>query len=491
MVGSTGLKMDDHRKLIKQKLKRAKAMKLVIEDIAEEDYYQTPADVAEANSRGLWHKTPHLEFIASKVAEACHKPIRLIITLPPRYGKSELISHWTPVWFLDKHPDKRIILASYEATFAASWGRKGRNSIEENETNLSIRISKDRSATSDWEIEGHGGGMVTAGVGGPITGKGADLLIIDDPIKNIAEAMSPLYRENTWDWWRSTARTRLEPGASVIIIQTRWHWDDLVGRLLADKSENWEIINLPAIAERDDPLGREEGEVLWEERFNADALAVTREAVGPKFWLALYQQRPSREEGSIFHLDWWKYHTTLPRLDFILQIWDTAFKAKKTSDWSACVTLGRHDTGICVLDVWRGKVEFPELVEVVKAQNSIHHPHKIMVEDAASGTPLQQSLTRDTNLPIVGVSPKGGKETRAEQVTGVIEAGRVSFPEEAEWLSVVLSELTDFPNGVNDDVVDALVYGINELSFAPQDMPDQDERIQRELAFGGLRNKNF
>jgi len=316
-------------------------------------------------------------------------------------------------------------------------------------------------------------------------------LIIDDPIKNIAEAMSPVYRENTWDWWRSTARTRLEPGASVIIIMTRWHHDDLVGRLLADPSEEWEIINLPAIAERGDPLGREEGDVLWEERYNAEDLAVTREAVGVKFWLALYQQRPSREEGSIFRLEWWQYHTQLPRLDFILQIWDTAFKAKKTSDWSACVTLGRHEKGICVLDVWRGKVEFPELVKVVIAQNTIHHPHKILVEDAASGTPLQQSLTRDTNLPIVGVSPKGSKETRAEQVTGVIEAGRVSFPQEAEWLSVVLGELTDFPNGVNDDVVDALVYGINELSFAPSDMPDQDEKTQRELAFGGLRKKNF
>ena len=141
--------------------------------------------------------------------------------------------------------------------------------------------------------------------------------------------------------------------------------------------------------------------------------------------------------------------------------------------------------------MWRGKVEFPELVQVVKAQNAIHHPHKILVEDAASGTPLQQSLTRDTNLPIVAVSPKGSKETRAEQITGVVEAGRVAFPHEAEWLSIVLGELTDFPNGVNDDVVDALVYGINELSFAPSDMPDQDKKIQRELAFGGLRKKEF
>lgn len=204
---------------------------------------------------------------------------------------SEAISNWTPAWFLANWHQKRVILASYEATFAASWGRKVRNTLLEN-PDMGVRLAPDVQATSGWETV-QGGGMVTAGVGGPITGRGADLLIIDDPIKNEEEARSPVHRENIWQWWLTTARTRLEPGGSVIIVMTRWDVDDLAGRLLRDGTEQWTHISLPAIAEKRDAINRAEGEPLWAERYPREALEKTRRDVGEDAWASLYQQRPN------------------------------------------------------------------------------------------------------------------------------------------------------------------------------------------------------
>lgn len=226
--------------------------------------YHTPADLAINLSDGMWRLAPHLQLISDKIAAITEQPLRLIIALPPRHGKSELGSHWTPIWFLNEWPTGKVILASYEAQFAASWGRKVRNGIQENEGKLRIKLSGDSSAAATWELKS-GGGMWTAGVGGPITGKGAHLLIIDDPIKNYAEAYSPVYRESIDQWYQTVARSRFEPDASVIIIMTRWHNDDLVGRLIErDKTkQQWDVVNLPAMAEENDPLGREVGDYFY------------------------------------------------------------------------------------------------------------------------------------------------------------------------------------------------------------------------------------
>jgi len=427
--------------------------------------YETPADCAITLSDGLWYLAPHLKLISDKIAGIREHPIRLIVTLPPRHGKSELCSHWTPIWFLNEWPSKKVILASYEASFAASWGRKARNGIQDNEDKLNIRMSMDSSAADRWELKS-GGGMWTAGVGGPITGKGAHLLIIDDPIKNYAEAYSPVYREAIDQWYQTTAFTRLEPGASIIIIMTRWHNDDLVGRLIDRDKGEWTVINLPALAEESDLLEREVGQALWPERFNRPDLLKIAENIGGlsgRNWLSLYQQRPVKEGGNIFKMEWWQTYREHPQFEMIGQYWDTAFKQGAKTDYSVCVTLGRHSKGICVVDLFRAKLEFPELLRQVKAEFNLHKPNILKVEDAASGTPLIQTLTRDTHLPIIAIKPIGSKEIRASQITGIVEAGRVSLPEDAEWLAIFLDEMTSFPAGVHDDIVDAFVEGVADI----------------------------
>ncbi len=442
------------------------------------NHYEKPADCATVLSDGLWYLAPHLELISDKIAEIRDHPIRLIVTIPPRHGKSELCSHWTPVWFLNEFPDRKIILASYEAKFAAYWGRKARDGIHDNEGKLSIKMSMATTAATQWELKS-GGGMWTAGVGGPITGKGANLLIIDDPLKNYAEAYSPVYREAIDQWYQTTAYTRLEPRASIIIIMTRWHTDDLVGRLLSREEAKWDVVNLPAIAEADDELERKEGEALWPVRYDEEALKDIAESVGGtegRNWLSLYQQRPVKEGGNIFKETWWQTYKEHPQLEMIGQYWDTAFKKGAKTDYSVCITFGRHAKGICVLDLYRGKVEFPELVRQVNAQFSLWKPNILKVEEGV-GTQLIQSLTRDTSLPILGITVTESKEIRANRITGIVEAGRVSLPEQADWLAIFLEEMTTFPAGVHDDIVDAFVEGIADIWEYGKIPPPKKKRV--------------
>ncbi len=320
--------------------------------------------------------------------------------------------------------------------------------------------------------------MMTAGVGGPFTGYGFDLLIIDDPIKNRQEANSPTMRQHLWDWWRSTARTRLEPGGSIIVVTTRWHEDDLVGRLLGDEYRNdqveadqWEHIRLPALAEPDDPLGRLLDAPLWPERYDATALAALRISVGPQDWPGLFQQRPSHQGGNIFKGDWWLLgHVPEPGDGPIFQFWDTAFKTGQQNDYSVCCTMTTTPNGYAVLDVWRNRVEYPDLLRAMQVQAEKHKPHKpsaIFVEDAASGQSVVQSLRRETRLPVLPVKPVGDKVLRANRVTGTVAANKVTLPKAAPWLPAFLEELTAFPNGIHDDQVDAFVGCLTQLMQRP------------------------
>ena len=257
-------------------------------EVTDTDWDSEPASVAERLSRGRWQRYPHLDFLSARIKRLAYSPIYLIVSMPPRHGKSELISHWTPVWFLRRWPHKRIILSSYGASFASDWGGEVKSSFTEHAHELGLTLAQDTKAKSQWRIQGFGGGMVAAGVGSSITGRGGDLLIIDDPIKSQREALSVTYRESIKQWYRSTLRTRAQPGASIILLMTRWHEDDLAGYLLNEaKNGNsdlphdpWEVINLPALAGSEDPLGRSEGEALWPEMYDRDALLQTREAIG-------------------------------------------------------------------------------------------------------------------------------------------------------------------------------------------------------------------
>ena len=319
----------------------------------------TPMGLASYATKGKWKAAKHLKLLNRKLIDVAYgKTKRLIVSMPPRHGKSMLISQFFPAWFLGRFPDKRVMLTSYEAGFAASWGRKARDVLEERGREMfNIELRNDSTAADRWDIKGHTGGMVTAGVGGPLTGKGADLLIIDDPIKNAEEAASKTIREKIWDWWGSTAYTRLEPDGAVIIIMTRWNEDDLVGKViqnLEESGEEWEVLNLPALAEEHDPLGRDVGEALWPERFDEKRLDKIRRTIGSYYFSALYQQRPQPQGQTKFRREWFHYaredpeayiletatgkRRVLKSLCWKFQTVDPSATEKETSDFFALST---------------------------------------------------------------------------------------------------------------------------------------------------------
>lgn len=457
--------------------------------VAAQDMAESPAKFAEHLSGGDWLPYRHLKLLEEKLLEVATQPSkRLIVTMPPRHGKSEFCSRWFPAWYLNRFPNKRVMLCSYEADFAASWGRKTRDVIESNTPWLGIKVAKTSSAANRWDLQGHTGGMVTAGVGGPITGRGADLLIIDDPVKNKEEAHSQVYRDRAWDWWRTTAFTRLEPGGSVIVIQTRWHEDDLTGRLLGEEPDQWEVVNLPALAEDSDPMGRVPGEALCPERYDVNALGAIRTTVGSEAWSALYQQRPQPEGGGRFQRRFFKHWSA--RVDtynnkfYALNDPDGITMVKQADCWRfitvdlAATTSNRADfTVAAVWDVapWlepgrlilvhreRLRVEGAEHLNLLEKMQEIWKPAYIGVERATFGLTLIQSAVR-AGLPVRELRPDKDKWARSEQGAILCENGRVYWPKAAPWLNEWESELLSFPSGAHDDQVDCFSYAAIEIA---------------------------
>ena len=451
-------------------------------------------------SQGRHIPAPHVRLLSERLVAAVGERVlaeregrlgefrgaRIIIEMPPRHSKSETTSHWFPVWLLNNWPHWRIILASYEADFAASWGRKVRNTIAANPDLLNVRISGSSSAANRWETTA-GGGMVTAGVGGPITGKGGDVLLVDDPIKNWQEASSSTVRDHIWDWWTSTAYTRLEPGGIAIVIMTRWHQDDLAGRLIermnSGEGEPWEVIRLPALAELDDPLGRKPGEALWPARYNEETLARIRQNVGEYVWQALYQQNPTTPGGTIFLRDWFEddrrydaqSRSIVNRTVARYISWDTAMRESDDAAYSAAV-VGElwPDYRLGVREVYRERLSFPELCAQVEALASHHNRdgklQAVVIEDKASGIQLLQTLRAQApdwlRQILVAFEPKGDKELRARQASVWCANGSVVLPHPAStvhWLFDFERELFEFPRSAHADQVDAFSQLIDYL----------------------------
>ena len=441
-------------------------------------WLSTPASLAWMLSEQRWHPARHLLLLNRRLTDLATGRIRrLLVSMPPRHGKSELISHWLPVWYLNTWPERRIILATYGADFAADWGRRVRNTVQEHADTLQVRIAQDSSAANRWHTTA-GGGMVAAGAGGPLTGRGADLFIIDDPIKTAEDAYSATWRERVWDWWTTTARTRLEPGASVVVLMTRWHDDDLAGRILRNAQESgdaWEVLNLPALAENGDPLGREPGEALWPERYDVEALQTTRREVGERTWSALYQQRPTVDEGGYFQRGWWRYYTRPPvRFDEVLQSWDMAFKGTASSDFVVGQVWGRQAADRYLLDQVRGRWDFPRSLEAVRELSFRWPDARVkLVEDKANGSAVIDTLRRELQ-GLVPVEPMGGKVARAAAVSHQAEGGNVWLPARSiapdgtpvldPWVRDLVEECAAFPTGVNDDQVDAMTQALIRMA---------------------------
>lgn len=440
----------------------------------------SPDSFAEKLSDGDWQAAPHHRVLARKVRETIARPNgRLIISMPPRHGKSELTSHWALVWLMALNPKARILFASYEATFAEEWGRAVRNTIEEHSDTLGVRIAGDSSAAAKWRTT-DGGGMWTSGPGGSMTGRGADLLVIDDPHKNYAEAHSPTIRKSIQNWYMSTARTRLQKGASVIIIMTRWHEDDLAGWLLSraeEGGEQWDVLSMPAIAERDEvwELGngetwqRSEGEPLWTDQFDKAALDGIRLSLSMYLWVGLYLQRPAPPEGNIVHRDWWKYWDTLPaRIDQKLISVDTTFKNSDGTDYVVMQAWAKVAAEYYLLDQVRARMNYVEFKAAFVAFTRKHRIAKKLIEETANGPAIISELQKTVG-GLIGKSPKDSKLARAHAITGVIEAGNVFLPSpesdaEADWVSAYVEEWAEFrgDNKGHDDQVDATTQALLE-----------------------------
>lgn len=431
----------------------------------------SPANTARAISRGKYKIPRHIAFLDNIIVETSYrKRKRLIVSLPPRHGKSELISKYFPFWYLGTFPTHRVILTSYEANFAAAWGRKVRDLFDEfGEQTFGVSLKSGSASIQNFELS-RGGAMMTAGIGGPITGKGADLLIIDDPVKNDAEAQSPTYRNNTWEWFLSTAFTRIEPNGIVIIVMTRWNEDDLAGRLLENFSKDWDIIKIPAIAQENDPLGRSIGEALWEERFSLEKLNEIKTQIGSYWFSALYQQSPTAQDGNIFKRSDFKYFKLTSELYDLAseKIYakdcptfacvDLAISTDEKADYTVAVIFALSpDRNILILEVIREKIDpvrhLPFLKNLFNRFNiklfgieSVQYQKTLVKQALAEGIPTKE-LRADKD-----------KYSRALPIAALLEAGKVYFKQNAEWLGDFESELLAFPNGKNDDQVDALAY---------------------------------
>lgn len=413
------------------------------------------------------------------------------MTIPPRHGKSTLISHYTPAWFLGHYPEKEVVLCSYEADFAAKWGRDVRNTLREyGPAIFDIDVDPNSSAASRWNTT-KGGAMYCAGVNGPITGKGAHLLIIDDPIKNDEEANSPVMREKAWNWFLSTAFSRLNKNGSVIIVMTRWNEDDIVGRLLSQKIEEdnpelrdfaqhkWELINLPALAEKDEEWldgswTRQEGDPLWPEMYDKNALYNIKAVVGGYWWAALYQQRPAPLEGNLFKRPDSGFPSfknlgnvyVLPQYEVskdqctIFQTIDPALTIKTSADWFTISTWAitpRKD--VLWLDLQRKRLEAPDQQEFMMANYLKWRPSIVGFEKSTANLAVVQYAKR-TGLPIVELAADRDKISRALPAAARMSGGTVFHAEGAPWWPDAEVQLLAFPNAAHDDTVDTLSYAI-------------------------------
>lgn len=415
-------------------------------------------------TQGSYKLAKHLNLINEKLLDVyAGRTTRLIINMPPQHGKSELISRYFPVWYLGHRPDHKVMVVSYQSDYAATWGKKAKNVFNAWGKELFGLKVEGVGSASEWGIFGHEGGMKTTGVDGSVTGRGANILIIDDPHKNQKEALSKLKREQVWDFFRATALTRLTEDGAIIIVMTRWHHDDLTAKIANEGLEGWEVLTLPAIAKAEDPLGREAGEALWPEKKSLEFLLGQKKGMGSYWFSAEYQQEPIATEYQIFKLEWWNYYTEAPNCSYTIQVWDTAFKSGQENDYSVCTTWGISEKKMYLLNMWRGKPIFPDLLKITIAQYNMYKPKVIYIEDAASGQDLIATLRKDTRLPIRGLKAIG-KEIRAHIVSPIVEAGKIYLPKDAEWLVDFLNEFSEFPQGKNDDIVDSATMAMQNLS---------------------------
>jgi len=404
----------------------------------------------------------HHKRIADKFDKLAKGEIkRLIINMPPRHTKSEFGSYLLPAWMVGRNPKLKIIQSTNTTELSVRFGRKAKALMDSPEYKqvFKTRLNPDSQAAGKWETE-QGGEYYAAGVGSAITGRGADLLIIDDPHTE-QDAMNNQALERTYEWYTSGPRQRLQPGGSIVVIMTRWNEKDLTGRLLnaqkGVKADQWEVIEFPAILPSGDPV--------WPEYWKLEDLESVKASIPLTKWNAQYMQNPTSEEGALIKREWWQdwEKDEMPPLQHIIQSYDTAFMKKETADYSAITTWGvfqeTEDSppSLILVDALKGRYEFPELRRIALEQYGYWNPETVIIESKASGLPLTYEL-RKMGIPVINFSPSRGndKHTRVNAVSPLFESGLIWAPKEMDFAQ----EGAAFPYGDHDDLVDSMTQAV-------------------------------
>lgn len=418
-----------------------------------------------AYAQSMWsgYETPsHVLKLCNALEDIeCGNIDRLIVTMPPRHSKSMNVAQFFPAWFLGKNPSKQIIYSSYSQNQATKFGRLVRNQLADplfKKIFPNCNISEDSQAKHEFNtIEG--GTYNAVGRGGSITGKGADLLILDDMFKDNKEADSKYIREQIKDWYRSVASTRLQKDGSVVLCGTRWHEDDNIGWAINELTDqNWMVINFPA---RD-----EDAKPLWPEMFGDSALRDIEKTLGSYFWNALYMGRPSAREGNIFKRNKWQFYQVLPpRFDMMIQSWDSSFKEGNNTSYVVGQVWGKVGPDIYLIDQVRKKMGFVDTIDAIsRLVKRYPKTYKKLIEDKANGSAIIDVLKRKFS-GIFPITPDGSKESRAQAVSYLQESGNIYLPHPKMklWVNDFLDECADFPNAQNDDQVDAMSQALTYL----------------------------
>ena len=443
-----------------------------------------------------WKRTRLSEFLAARVQDflerkSGHAYDILVIETPPQHGKSCTVTESLPSWVLGRHQDWRIILASYDSDFAEHFCRRNREKIRD----FGPRIfgicagSVDRAQTL--ELANARGRLISRGIMSGITGNPAELIIIDDPVKNRREADSSVYRDRLWEEWQNSLKSRLAAGGKVILIMTPWHEDDLAARILRTEDDA-ELLRLPVEAEEDDPMGRRPGEALcpelgkdesWLRQFRTSYLADPRG--GQRAWTALYQCRPRHEEGNLIRRSWWRRYDPAQTGRFAAELIsvDAAFKGGDDNDCVSIQVWGKLGENYYLRYCLNRRLDFPATLAAVRAASKLYPAARmVLIEDKANGPAIIQTLQRE--LFCVPVNPLGGKLARVNAIAPAIESGHVfvPIPEAADWAEDFIEQFTAFPHGAHDDMVDAASQALNRLIFAGGAAPDAEaaERERRE-----------
>jgi len=442
----------------------------------------------------------HHGIIAKKLEQIASGEIkRLIINMPPRHTKSEFASFLFPAWMIGRNPAMKIIQATHTTELAVNFGRKTKNLLETDEykdifpdTSLSV----DSKASGRWDTK-RGGMYYAVGVGSNLAGRGGDLIIIDDPHSE-QTALSTNGFDLAWDWYTGGPRQRLQPGGAIVLVQTRWSEKDMTAQLIRAQSKDpladqWEIVELPALMPS--------GEPCWPEFWSKHELEQVKASVPAYKWNAQYQQNPTAEELSILKREWWKKWTKkeVPNLKYVIQSYDTAFSKKETADYSAITTWGVFypqeiggSPALILLDVKKGRWDFPELKVIAQEQYSFWEPETVIIEAKATGMPLTHELQK-LGIPVVNFTPSKGNDklSRVHSISPLFEAGMVWAPDEV-WADEMIEECAAFPNGRYDDLVDSMTQALmryrqgNFVQIPTDDwsVEDSSQRIRAGAYYG-------